>query len=140
MPMNQTPVSVSAIVALVALWLVANPSHAAPRENEVQACVCRGMELEKALPAGGRADCVSETHAIEVDPTGKWAEALGQALYYAAETNRKPGIILFCKEALKECLSHSKRLELTIAAYGLQVDVTLHDQESLARICPELEW
>jgi hypothetical protein len=57
------------------------------------------MELEKHLPSGGRVDCLAAEYAIEVDWANHWAEALGQSLYYAGATNRKPGIILLCGQS-----------------------------------------
>ncbi len=50
--------------------------------------------IEFRLWDGCRVDLLSPTHAIEVDYAKKWAEACGQALYYATLTRRKPGIIL----------------------------------------------
>ena len=41
------------------------------------------MLQEYRFPDGTRADCISATHAIEVDFSEKWAEAIGQALHYA---------------------------------------------------------
>ncbi len=39
-------------------------------------------------------DCLTETHAVEVDFARKWAEAIGQSLYYSHYTGKKPGILL----------------------------------------------
>ena len=76
---------------------------------------CAGMEIEKKLITGGRVDCFNEEYAIEVDWAHKWAEAVGQSLYYAAATNRKPGIILLCEESEGPveglCRSYVYRLE-----------------------------
>ena len=49
--------------------------------------------MEYRIP-GGRVDCLTETHAVEVDFARKWAEAIGQALYYSHYTGKKPGIVL----------------------------------------------
>lgn len=54
------------------------------------------MELEHRLSSGGRVDCLDSEYAIEVDYADKWAEAIGQSLYYAASTQRKPAVILLC--------------------------------------------
>lgn len=43
---------------------------------------------------GGRADLVTDEYAIEIEWAPKWKEAIGQALWYALNTNKKPGIIL----------------------------------------------
>ena len=47
-----------------------------------------------------RVDCLTQTHAFEVD----WAdgmkvyEAIGQSLYYASQTDKKPGILLLIRK------------------------------------------
>lgn len=43
---------------------------------------------------GGRADLVTDEYAFEIEWAPKWKEAIGQALWYALNTNKKPGIIL----------------------------------------------
>lgn len=92
------------------------------QERDYQKRFCAGMALEIPTPSGARADCVSETHAIEVDWSKKWAEAIGQSLHYASELNLKAGIVLVCKKALT-CSGHAYRLESTIKAYKLPIDV-----------------
>jgi len=54
---------------------------------------CKG-EIEHRLPDKARVDCLMPDYAIEYDHAKKWGEAVGQALYYASQTNRKPGIAL----------------------------------------------
>ena len=92
-------------------------------EADHQRRLCHGMAIEVELPNGARADCLSDTHAIEVDFSEKWAEALGQALLYAAETDLKPGIFLVCRDEPGNCLAHRLRLEEAIAKWHLPVDV-----------------
>lgn len=45
---------------------------------------------EHVLPDGTRVDIVTSTYAIEVDFARKWAECVGQALFYALMTGKKP--------------------------------------------------
>ena len=54
-------------------------------------------QREVVLFDNTRVDILTDSHAIEVDFAKKWAEAIGQALYYAAATGRKPGIVLIIK-------------------------------------------
>ncbi len=68
-------------------------------------------------PVGGR----------EADFTEKWAEALGQALSYAASTGLQPGIFLVCCQAPRNCLLHRLRLDEAITAWGLPVAVWNRD-------------
>lgn len=51
---------------------------------------------------GGRADIVTDVHAIEVEWASKWKNAIGQALWYGLETDRVPRIILLMKNKKKE--------------------------------------
>lgn len=43
----------------------------------------------------GRVDILSDEYAIEVDHVKKFHEGIGQALHYAYETGKKPGLALF---------------------------------------------
>lgn len=60
-----------------------------------------GGEQEVRLWDGSRVDIATDSVAWEVDwadKSLKWAEAVGQSLYYAAVTGKKPGIILIYKD------------------------------------------
>ena len=46
----------------------------------------------------GRIDLLTDDYAIEVDRLEKFHEAIGQALHYAKETGKKPGIAIFIME------------------------------------------
>jgi hypothetical protein len=46
------------------------------------------------MPDGTRCDCLTKDYAVEFDFGYKWAESIGQALYYSLQTGRKPGIVL----------------------------------------------
>jgi len=87
-------------------------------ESTWQRRYCEGMELEKHLPSGGYIDCLSPEYAIEVEWAEHWAEAVGQSLYYASETGRKPGIILLCEQSEGPveglCRSYVYRLEIAL--------------------------
>ena len=41
-----------------------------------------------------RVDCLTKDYAIEFDFAKKWAESIGQSLYYAKLTNRNPAVVL----------------------------------------------
>lgn len=109
-------------ILTLCLLLMATGAQAGLKERDYQARFCAGMKMEVPTKSGARADCVSATHAIEVDWSKKWAEAIGQSLHYASELNLKAGIVLVCKKALT-CSSHAYRMESTIKAYGLPIDV-----------------
>jgi len=41
-----------------------------------------------------RVDCLAKDYAIEFDFAKKWAESVGQALYYSKMTGKKPAVVL----------------------------------------------
>lgn len=49
-----------------------------------------------------RVDCVTNTHAIEFDFASKWAESIGQALYYGEVLNKTPGVVLIVEDKIKD--------------------------------------
>lgn len=108
------------IVAVIILWFVV-PAFSQV-ERHYQDLFCKGMRTEVTTPSGARADCVSNEYAIELGFSESWAESIGQALHYAAELDRKPGIILVCKDT-KRCTAHSLRLESTIKHYNQPITV-----------------
>lgn len=58
-----------------------------------QWCAGRG-QVEYILEDRTRVDCLTPEFAIEVDFAHKWAEAIGQSLYYGHMTGRKPGVLI----------------------------------------------
>jgi len=88
-------------IVLITLFLLPGVSLARAnpeRAYQTQWCASAGGVAEIVLPDRTRVDCLTETHAIEVDFADKWAEAIGQALYYAEATGRAPGILLIMEE------------------------------------------
>ncbi len=41
-----------------------------------------------------RVDCLTKDHAIEFDFAKKWAESIGQSLYYSKLTGKPPAVVL----------------------------------------------
>ena len=39
-------------------------------------------------------DCLTKDYAIEFDFAKKWAESIGQSLYYSKLTGKKPAVVL----------------------------------------------
>ena len=81
---------------------------------------CKG-KIEYVLADKTRVDCLTDTHAIEYDWGRKWAESLGQALFYSAMTGKKAGIVLIVNPKSKE--RFLKRLNKAISDNNLDVDV-----------------
>lgn len=57
-------------------------------------CKEHAGQVEIVLPDGTRCDCLTGTHAVEFDFGSKWAEAVGQSVYYSLQTGKKAGIVL----------------------------------------------
>jgi hypothetical protein len=96
---------------LLAVLLLQPP---APEANEVAwsaylATQVHG-EAEYVLPTGARVDVLTDDVAWEVEWCHKWPESIGQAVYYAAAADRRPGVWLLKRgpqddENWNECLA-----------------------------------
>jgi hypothetical protein len=62
------------------------------------------------------------THAVEFDFAPKWAEAVGQALYYGAVTGKKPAVVLIHKSGQVD-ERYRRRINTIMDAYGIRMDV-----------------
>lgn len=58
---------------------------------------CNSLPLEVHLGQQRRADCVSDTHAIEIVFHDKWKEGIGHVLAYSADTALIPDLALVCR-------------------------------------------
>ena len=58
---------------------------------------CNGYK-EFVLSDKTRIDCLTDEYAIEYDYAKKWAESIGQALYYAKKTGKKPAVALILQK------------------------------------------
>lgn len=87
---------------------------------------CLG-EIEYRLPDNTRVDCLTETHAIEYDWGKKWAEAIGQSLFYSAMTGKRAGIVLIVNPRTKD--RYLRRLQTTIRTKNLDIDVWTMEQK-----------
>lgn len=75
--------------------MVKDENHKYKEKHYVQA-YCKG-QIEYRLPDKTRVDCLTEEYAIEFDYGNKWAEGIGQSLYYAKMTGKKPAIALILR-------------------------------------------
>lgn len=108
----------------MALYL-AVPQVAVAGEADYQLpwCEAAGGVAEYVLPDHTRVDCLTATHAVEFDFAPKWAEAIGQALYYASQTQRKAAVVLILQERKEE--RFVRRLEDAVHSSGAILDVWL---------------
>ena len=92
-------------------------------EKEHAELLCAGFDaIEWRNEDGTRTDCLNAQYAVEVDYTYKWAEGVGQALYYAELHQRTPGIIFVCHPETTEepCKKHVKRAMTILSTYAPQ--------------------
>ncbi|MEI6206931.1 MAG: hypothetical protein WCP20_09130 [Desulfuromonadales bacterium] len=75
--------------------------------------------MEYRLPDGTRADCLTREYAVEVEYAPKWAESIGQALYYAQSTGLKPGVLMIMRNENDE--RFLKRLRAVAREKGIKV-------------------
>lgn len=69
-----------------------------PDQNEAyyvnQWCTSDFGRKEAILWDMTRVDCLAKDYAIEFDFAKKWAESIGQALYYSKMTGKKPAVAI----------------------------------------------
>ena len=112
------------VLTLSALLLC--PSANAARLNhesyyqDIAAAKYKG-EKEVTMADGTRCVIVTATHAIELDFADKWAESIGQALYYGFHTNKRAGILLILEDPKDK--RYLLKVQSVIEHYKLPIDV-----------------
>lgn len=108
------------LIALLLLLITFNV-HAKQPERYYQEKWCEGKGVtEYVLPDRTRVDCLTSEYAIEFDFAKKWAESIGQALYYGKATNRKPAIAIIVLDWEKD-QRYLNRLYTAIRGLGIKV-------------------
>ena len=110
---------VSLAVLLVSTGCSEKKKH---KEKYYQTQLCNELDgvMEQSLLDRTRIDCLTDEYAIEVDFAKKWAESVGQALYYAEMTGKKPAVALIVRETRKD-KRHMKRLKILTDKYGIKI-------------------
>ena len=113
----------STITFLFLFFVFAVPAQGARLHYEkvYQEVFCKqlGGVAEYALFDRTRVDCLTDEYAIEVDFADKWAEGVGQSLYYAEVTGRAPGILVIV-ESLDD-VRYLKRILRLSTEYGIRI-------------------
>jgi hypothetical protein len=60
-------------------------------------CLDKG-ETGYILPDRSKVDCLTDTHAIEVNFADTYKDAIGQAIYNSRITGKKPGILIIIEK------------------------------------------
>lgn len=71
------------------------------KEADYVNAYCKGT-IEYVLNDKTRIDCLTESYAIEFDWAKKWAESVGQSLYYANMTGKLPAVAIILKSKRDE--------------------------------------
>ena len=104
--------SQKAVITVLGISLLA-PAQAERlyKEKEYQNLWCKnqGGQTEYVLPDSTRIDCLIDEYAIEFDFAKKWAESVGQALYYSKMTGKGAAVVLILSSPLD--YRYVKRIE-----------------------------
>jgi hypothetical protein len=116
------------ILLALALSAPAWSQHAHP-ERWYQSiwCEARGGVMEVVMPSGSRCDCVTDASAVEFDFAKKWAESVGQALNYAAQTGKRAGVVLILeREGDRRFV---EQVKIVRDGHKLPLDIWVMDRE-----------
>ena len=110
--------------AIAAILIGSITTHAGSEHPErwyqVRWCEAHHGQIEYVLPDQTRCDCLTDTHAVEVDFGRKWAEAIGQSLHYSTQTGKRAGLVLILET--RQDQKYWDRLTKTITHFGLPID------------------
>ena len=92
-------------------------------EKYYQTLLCDELsgEMEFVLKDRTRVDCLTNEYAIEVDFAKKWAEGIGQSLYYAHMTDKKPAVGLIMDSTKDR--RYYKRIDVIAKEQGIKIFV-----------------
>ncbi|GAA5482077.1 hypothetical protein [Haloferula sargassicola] len=119
----KVPHQIVALIPLVTFSAAIGAEHP-ERWYQEKAAEKLGGKMEVRVP-DGRVDIVTDEYAIEVEFASKWKNAIGQALWYAMQTNKKAGIVVIIKNAkdagdairLESVIEHN-RLPIRVWRWG----------------------
>jgi len=109
-------------ITIAVAILFAGCSEKKHQEKYYQTQLCDELDgvMEQSLLDRTRVDCLTDEYAIEVDFAKKWAEAVGQSLYYALMTEKKPAIGLIVRDSKKD-ERRMKRLRVLAEKYHIKI-------------------
>ncbi|MGH8046092.1 MAG: hypothetical protein ACREKL_02495 [Chthoniobacterales bacterium] len=109
------------VVCLICFYAVL-PAFASSEKSysETWAAANKGT-LNVRLQDGTRCDVLTPTHAVEVSFAKDWQDAVGRALYQAAQLNKHAGILLILENE-KDSV-YRERLDTTISVFNLPIEV-----------------
>lgn len=113
-----------AFVILALFFLMIASEAGAKRLNHeayYQEIICTMLkgEAEVTMVDNTRCDCLTDTHAIEVDFGDKWPEGIGQALHYSRLTGKQAGVVLIIES--DDDMRYWDRLNAVIDHFDLPI-------------------
>lgn len=103
--------------SILLLLLISVPAYSKhiyqEKVYQAQWCKAKGGIMEYKLDDTTRVDCLLPTMAVEFDFAQKWAECIGQALYYGQKTKRTPACVLIMENPEKD-QKYLRRLRYTV--------------------------
>ena len=121
--------NITLIILVVAALFAGCTKAKKHNEKYYQTQLCNELDgvMEQSLLDRTRVDCLTDEYAIEVDFAKKWAEGVGQSLYYAAMTEKKPAVGLIVRDTDKDKRS-IKRLEILAEKYAIKIFIIKREQ------------
>lgn len=96
------------------------PPKSKYHESDYVNAYCKGI-VEYELPDHTRVDCLTEDYAIEFDYAKKWAESIGQSMYYARMTGKKPAVAIIIKSPKERIyINRIKKVDLGIRVFEIK--------------------
>ena len=94
------------------------PVNVKLHENDYVNAYCPG-KIEYKLKDKTRIDCYTKDYACEFDWAHKWYEGVGQALWYAHCTGKKPCLVLILKN--QNDYLYFNRAKILCEKYGIKL-------------------
>lgn len=115
-----TPMDLRSVKKFILFAAILSPTLAcAEPERFYQEKFCAGQK-EVVLADRTRVDCLTDTHAIEYEFATRWKNAIGQALWYAHQANKRAGIMLILEKPADE--KYWTKLNSLIKKNNLAID------------------
>lgn len=110
------------MIRILLILMFCTTAFAGEREEVQRLAHKYNAQVEVRLWDRTRVDMINDKYAIEVDWAHKWAEGIGQSLYYAEVTGKKPALILLCSD-LKKSGFFIYRAQTVCAKHGIKLYV-----------------
>ena len=86
-------------------------------------CSTQGVIEELKNKDYTRIDCLTKTQAVEFDFAHKWAESIGQALYYGLMSGKRAKVVLILENPQKQIIYYDRVKRLS-NVYDFDVEYT----------------